>query len=100
MTEMPDGIVRTAETSLATLIGPWVSFERTRRLVEEVFVYRTGIPDDWDHWPDPSTIGIPNYYAWVYYALAQVAALEEDGPEMIRFTERAEAWALLGNLER
>ena len=98
MTQMPDSIVRTADTPLATLVGPWVSLERTRRLAEDVFIHRSGIPDGWSHWPDPSTIGIPNYYAWVYYALAQSAALRGNGAEVERFTERGEAWALLGDL--
>ncbi len=96
-TEPPEGAVRTAGTPLEVVIGPWVDVPRTRRLAEEVFIHRTGIPDAWDHWPDHSTLGIPNYYAWVYYALAQAAAIEGDSESLERFTERAEAWSLLGS---
>jgi len=95
-TEMPAHVVRTAGTPLETIIGPWVDVERTRRLAEEMFVHRTGIPDDWSHWPDAATIGIPNYYAWVYYALAQAAVVQGDAEAVDRFTERAEAWIRLG----
>ncbi len=95
--EAPPGVVRTAGTPLEVVIGPWVDVPRTRTLAEDVFMHRTGIPDEWDHWPDHSTIGIPNYYAWVYYALAQAAAIQGDAQAVERFTERAEAWSLLGS---
>ena len=95
-TELPASIVRTENPGQPTVIGPWVDYEHTRRLAEEIFVHREGIPDAWAHWPDRSTIGIPNYYVWVYYALAQAALNEGDDEAMRRFTERAEAWAILG----
>jgi len=77
--------------------GDWVNVPRTRTLFEEVFVHRSGIPDEWSHWPDLATIGIPNYYAWGWLALAQAAAQAGDEEALDRFQERAEAWTALGS---
>ena len=59
-------------------------------------MHRTGLPDGWKHWPDASTIGIPNYYAWVYVALAQASMQSADNEAVTRYQERAEAWTALG----
>jgi len=80
---------------LAAATGNWLRLNRTLTLAEEVFVHRGGIPD-WSHWPDHSTVGIPNYYAWVYYALAQSPAAE-DQATFERFRQLAERWAILGS---
>ena len=78
------------------ITGPWLDVERTRTLAEDVFIHRSGIPDDWNHWPDRSTVGIPNYYAWVYTALGQ-AALQDDEQELrFEYEERLIAWQTLG----
>ena len=85
------------ETSPYTpVIGEWLDVPRTRILLEEVFVHRTGIPDEWSHWPDPATSGIPNYYAWCYLSLAQAALQDGDEPNFELYQERAEAWSMLG----
>jgi hypothetical protein len=65
-------------------------------LLTEVFVHRSGIPDEWTHWPDLATIGIPNYYAWGYLALSQAALQMSDEELMEQYSERAEAWLRLG----
>ena len=70
---------------------------RTRILLDDVFVHRTGIPDDWTHWPDLATIGIPNYYAWSYLALTQAAIQNSDEEAIETYQARAEAWRLLGS---
>jgi hypothetical protein len=79
------------------IIGAWVDVTRTETLVEEVFVHSSGIPDDWEHWPDEATIGIPNYYAWTHLALAQAYLQAGDSANMNRNQERAEIWTVLGN---
>ena len=84
------------EPQLIPVTGPWLDVERTTTLVERVFMHRSGIPDAWPHWPDRSTIGIPNYYAWVYAALAQVALQEGDDELQSRYEERLTAWQGLG----
>lgn len=85
------------DTDLLPVTGPWLEPDRTRTLAEEVFIHRTGIPDGWTHWPDRSTIGIPNYYAWVFAALAQGALQAEDEDLVARFEERLVAWRILAS---
>ena len=96
----PRGVVRNLDTSpLAGILGPWLHIERTAVLADRVYIHRSGIPDDWTHWPDRSTIGIPNYYAWAYYALYQHAVRE--GAPIDRVEElrsRYDAWRLLGTV--
>jgi hypothetical protein len=94
---LPDGPMRMTPSPYNNIIGAWVDVGRTRALVEQVFVHRTGIPDGWDHWPDESTIGIPNYYAWAHLALAQSFLQAGDSAAMTHHEERAEAWTLLGS---
>ena len=75
--------------------GDWVDYERTQTLLDEVFMHRENLPD-WDHWPDIATIGIPNYYSWVYMALVQSALQSGDTEALDLYQDRAEAWARLG----
>ena len=77
--------------------GAWLDVERTRTLAEDVFVHRTGIPDEWSHWPDRSTIGIPSYYAWVFAALAQSALQSGDDEQRRAYEDRLIAWQILGS---
>ncbi len=82
---------------LAGVVGPWVNIERTKLLAEQVFVHNTGIPDDWTFWPDRSTIGIPNYYAWVYYALLTDAEQRDDADGWNAYGDRWSAWTRLAS---
>ena len=43
-----------------------------------------------------AAIGIPNYYAWAYYALFQAATLAGDEDEAARNRERGDLWGILG----
>ncbi|MDH5759423.1 MAG: DUF2723 domain-containing protein [Gemmatimonadota bacterium] len=79
------------------VVGDWMDVPRTRTLTDEVFIHRGGIPEGWEHWPDVSTLGIPNYYAWGYLALMQAAVQEGNAADAARYQERAEAWSTLGN---
>lgn len=91
------GVVRNADSSSLTgVVGPWIDMERTRLLAEQVFVHRGGIPDEWEYWPDLSTVGIPNYYAWVYYALFRDAQARGDEEASAALRARLEAWTELG----
>ena len=81
---------------LTGVVGAWVDIARTQTLVDQVFVHRTGIPDEWEYWPDMSTIGIPNYYAWVYYALSRDAENRGDVDEANEYAGRFDAWTRLG----
>jgi len=89
-------VVQIQAGRLRSVTGPWLHVPRTRRLAWDVFVHRSGLPDEWDHWPDHSTIGIPNYYAWTHYALAQAASERGDDEALERNRERGDAWADLG----
>ncbi|HZD05878.1 MAG TPA: hypothetical protein VE173_13205, partial [Longimicrobiales bacterium] len=81
---------------LVSLTGRYLDTDRTAVLMDSVFVHRDDIPY-WDHWPDASTIGIPNYYAWAYYALAQQAWEAGDDEAALRYRQLADDWTALGN---
>jgi len=89
------GYARLEATQYSPVTGDWVDVERTRILLDEVFMHRENLPE-WDHWPDLATIGIPNYYSWVYMALVQSALQSGDTEAFDRYQERALAWAALG----
>jgi hypothetical protein len=72
-----------------------VHVPRTEQLLEQVFVHRSGLPE-WDRWPDHSTIGIPNYSAWAYFALAQAAAQNDRQEILEKYRALGDRWATLG----
>jgi hypothetical protein len=78
------------------VIGEWVDVPRTRTLLDNVFLHRAGLPDEWTHWPDIATLGIPSYYGWAYLALAQAAIQVDDQEWLDQYQERAEAWLVFG----
>jgi hypothetical protein len=91
-----EGYVRLEPSPYTPVTGDWVDVDRTELLVDEVFVHRSGIPQEWDHWPDIATLGIPNYYSWVYLSLVQAAIQTNDTEALDRYQAAAEAWAELG----
>ncbi|MDX1568762.1 MAG: hypothetical protein R3223_13235, partial [Longimicrobiales bacterium] len=93
----PEGFVSMQQTALQAVTGPWLHVPRTRTLVDDVFIHREGLPREWSHWPDHSTVGIPNYYAWANYSLAQAALMQGDSTALRSRQERAEAWMELGD---
>ena len=80
----------------AGVVGPWVDVVRTGTLADEVFMHRNGIPDEWSTWKDRSTIGIPNYYSWVYRSLQQWSREIGDTESAARYGARVEQWHRLG----
>jgi len=94
---LSEGTVPMPQGGYTAVTGSWVNLPRTTTLVDDVFIHRSGIPDDWGHWPDQATIGIPNYYAWTYMALWQAAAMSNDQEGVERYEERAAAWTVLGS---
>ena len=93
---LPEGVVELPPTEYTSVLGLMVNAPRSTQLIWEVYMHRGGLPDEWAHWPDQSTIGIPNYYAWSYYALFQAAALAGDEEEAAKNRERGDAWGILG----
>jgi hypothetical protein len=91
------GVVNMAGTPFAPVTGDWVDVARTQTLLDQVFLHRGGLPDDWTFWPDRSTLGIPSYYAWGYIALAQAALQSGDQAALDRYQERVEVWSLLSD---
>ncbi len=96
-TAAPEGVVRLTPSAYSAVTGDWVDVTRTAALVDSVYMHRTGIPDEWTRWPDVSTVGIPNYYAWTYLALTHAAMQSGDGAAAARYQERVEAWTALGS---
>lgn len=90
------GIAQVGDPNRLSGVGVWVDTERTRTLVDEVYVHRSGLPDGWDYWRDPSSLGIPTYYALAYFALYREAGLRGDSATAARMLERMEAWNELG----
>ncbi len=89
------GWVDTRNSAITSVVGPFVDLERTAALADQVFVHRDGLPE-WVSWPDHSTIGIPNYYAWVYLSLAQATGVRGDADASDRYARLAERWTRLG----
>ena len=90
--------VRELELSpLTSVIGLFLDVDRTRTLAGEVFMHRSGLPDQWPHWPFRAVMGVPSYYAWVHYALYQAATEAGLEEEAMHHMNRAEAWARLGS---
>ncbi len=90
------GIAQVGDPNRLSGVGVWVDTERTRTLVDEVYLHRSGLPDGWDYWRDPSSLGIPTYYALAYFALYREAGLRGDTATASRMLERMEAWNELG----
>ena len=93
-----EGLIQNRDaTPLGGLLGAWLDTERTRLLADSVFMHHSGIPDEWEYWPDRSTRGIPNYYAWMYQSLWQDPALRGDAEALAEIEARRKAWDDLGN---
>ena len=79
--------------------GEFVDQERTALLADQVFIHRGDIPQ-WDHWPDIATIGIPNYYSWVYLSLLEAAVQYGDTEARERYEVLSQQWQTLGTPEQ
>jgi len=95
--EVLEGVEEMSVSPMTSVTGMWLDVERTRKLAWEVFIHRGGLPDSWRHWPYRAVLGVPSYYAWVYYSLYQAAVQGEREGEAMENMERAEAWARLGS---
>jgi hypothetical protein len=82
-------------SAFSSVTGTFMDRRRTEALANEVFMHRSGLPDEWPRWPWRAVLGIPSYYSWVHYALYVSAAEAEDEENATYHLERAEAWARL-----
>ena len=93
---LSDGVVAIPPSApLRPWSGPYVDVPRTELLLEEVFLYRGGLPRA-ALWPD-RTARVNQFYSRAYLGLAQAAALADDAPAFLRFRDEAEAWEALGS---
>lgn len=84
--------------ALGNLIGPFVDVPRTEQLVSEVFRHRGGFPDEWGHWVDAATDGIPAYYGYTHIGLAAVYQAAGDSAQYRRHSETAERFLRLAQV--
>jgi hypothetical protein len=82
------------------LLGPFIDLPRTETLVSDVFVHRGGFPEEWTHWVDSATEGIPFYYAYTHYGLSLVYAQLGRQQAADEHYRRAEQFLRLGNRRR
>jgi hypothetical protein len=68
------GILSTPPSQIGSFTGPWIDLPRTEALVTDVFMHRGEFPEAWGHWVDSATEGIPFYYGYTHYGLAEVYA--------------------------
>jgi hypothetical protein len=90
------GIWRAPNAQIESVTGPYMDVPRTEELVTNVFVHRGGFPDEWTHWVDSATEGIPFYYGFTHYGLAQAYAALGNRAAADAHTRRAEAFLNLG----
>ena len=93
--ETSPGVIELPYSAFTSITGVFLEAERTETLASEVFLHRSGLPDEWALWPWRAVLGIPSYYSWVHYALYQWSTLEEDMENAAYHLDRAEAWARL-----
>ena len=92
----PEAGIYALPSDLAPLLGPYMDLPRTDSLVWDVFMHRSGLPDEWSHWVDSATQGIPYYYAYTHLGAGQVHGMLGDTANFNRHMERVEAWSQLG----
>jgi hypothetical protein len=91
------GIYEVPPSGLTSIIGPYIDMPRTETLLTEVFVHRGGIPDDWGHWVDIATEGIPAYYGYSHMGMALVYETHGQSTEAQRHMLLANKWLDLAN---
>jgi hypothetical protein len=90
-----EGVVELPLSAFTSVTGIFLDYQRTEALASEVFMHRTGLPDEWPRWPWRAVLGIPSYYTWTHYALYEGALLEENQEKADYQLDRAEAWGRL-----
>jgi len=90
------GIWAAPDERMASITGPYLDVKRTEDLVTNVFLHRGGFPDEWTHWGDSATEGIPFYYGFTHYGLAQAYIALGNPAAAEAHTRRAEQFLNLG----
>jgi hypothetical protein len=78
----------------SVVTGQYIDLERTQALLDDVFVYRDGLPRSERPWPDASTTSIAlNYYS-AHAAAANGYAIRGDAAAANRNAALANAWGV------
>ncbi|HSJ30190.1 MAG TPA: hypothetical protein VK933_02075, partial [Longimicrobiales bacterium] len=91
------GIYAVPPSGLTGIIGPYIDMPRTETLVSDVFLHRGGIPDEWGHWVDIATEGIPAYYGYTHRGLALVYDAQGQATDAQRHLLLSDKWIELAN---
>ncbi|HEX2166354.1 MAG TPA: DUF2723 domain-containing protein [Longimicrobiales bacterium] len=92
------GIVAVPPSGLTGIIGPYIDVPRTETLLTDVFIHRGGIPDEWGHWVDIATEGIPAYYGYSHMGMALVYEKLGRPQDAQRHLVRGNLWLDLANM--
>ncbi|MGH7483204.1 MAG: hypothetical protein ACRELV_13710, partial [Longimicrobiales bacterium] len=89
------GVYRVPETPYSPILGQYFDLVRTEKLLWDVYIHRSGIPDEWDHWVDAATQNIPYYYGITHLGAYQLNLLLGRSELAEAHVERAQAWLAL-----
>ena len=91
------GIHEVPPSGLTGIIGPYIDMPRTESLLSDIFIHRGGIPEDWGHWVDVATEGIPAYYGYSHMGMALVYETLGQTADAQRHMLRGNLWLDLAN---
>jgi hypothetical protein len=91
------GIYEVPPSQLTGIIGPYIDVPRTEALLTDVFMHRGGFPEQWGHWVDAATDGIPAYYGYSHAGLSYVYEVYGETEAANRHMRIAEQWLRLAN---
>jgi hypothetical protein len=89
--KMPDE----RQDPMAAVFGAYFDVPMNLTLLNKVFTYRDLI--DKAHWTDDATRGIPTYYGYAYFSLAQALELQKQSAASQEALKTAEAWMRLSD---
>jgi Protein O-mannosyl-transferase TMEM260-like len=93
-----NGIWAVPDARIANAVGPYLDVVRTDSLLNNVFQFQGNFPEGWSHWVDYATEGIPFYYGYTYYGLANAYAVRGDSARAESNMDRMEAFLKLGSV--
>ncbi|HUF11686.1 MAG TPA: DUF2723 domain-containing protein [Longimicrobiales bacterium] len=80
------------------VLGAYVDVAVSDSLLWGVYQHHTGLPDEWTHWVDASTQGVPFYYWHAHLAAAAGHAALGEEEAVLRHQARMEEWSRLAEL--
>jgi len=92
------GIFQPTDPRYASYTGANLDVTRTEALASNVFMHRGGFPEEWGHWVDYATEGIPFYYGFTHVALSLAHQAMGNTEAAERHNARAEEFLRLGQV--